>query len=452
MINVLRKLGVEPQAIEQPLDLSIPENKMMLAFYLAAPEVENDRRALNVFFGMRRARKEGRYMGLAPIGYLNKTDELGRKYITPNEPQASILRWAFEEIAAGVYNTEQIFKRAKEKGFKATRSLFWFAIRNPVYCGKIIVPKHKDEETVFVKGQHEPIISEALFYDVQDVLDVRGRKYRLKVVANDSLPLRGYLICQLCGKALTGSASKGRNKYYPYYHCVGECRCRFRAEGVNQLFVKELRKYMPRPELKDLFRMSLSEAYYNQAGRAQDDRKQLSAEIKEQEIRLAKAQELLLSEQIDPADYRSMKILYAEKLNKLQAKLAYLSANTTNIEELLKEGLDKLFRLDSIYENGSIEVKRQVIGSMYPEKLSFDGEHLRTTRINEALRIIYTLDKAFGENKNRTKGKFPNLSCQVGMTGFEPAAPTSRTWCATGLRYIPNKLTAKIVCLNKSAK
>ena len=23
------------------------------------------------------------------------------------------------------------------------------------------------------------------------------------------------------------------------------------------------------------------------------------------------------------------------------------------------------------------------------------------------------------------------------MTGFEPATPTSRTWCATGLRYIP---------------
>jgi site-specific DNA recombinase len=42
MIGTLRKLEVEPQAIEQPLDLSVPENKMMLAFYLAAPEVEND--------------------------------------------------------------------------------------------------------------------------------------------------------------------------------------------------------------------------------------------------------------------------------------------------------------------------------------------------------------------------------------------------------------------------
>src|SRR3984957_6734875 len=115
MINILRKLGIEPQAIEQPLDLTIPENKMMLAFYLAAPEVENDRRALNVIHGMRRARKEGRYMGLAPIGYTNKTDEAGRKFIAREEPQAGILRWAFNQIAEGVYNTEQIFKMAKGK-------------------------------------------------------------------------------------------------------------------------------------------------------------------------------------------------------------------------------------------------------------------------------------------------------------------------------------------------
>src|SRR6478609_1704139 len=33
MITTLNKLGVEPQAIEQPLDLEVPENKMMLAFY-----------------------------------------------------------------------------------------------------------------------------------------------------------------------------------------------------------------------------------------------------------------------------------------------------------------------------------------------------------------------------------------------------------------------------------
>ena len=95
MINKLNKFGVEPQAMEQPLDLSVPENKMMLAFYLAAPEVENDRRSLNVLVGMRRAKKEGRYVGSAPKGYSNKRDEQDRAIIVPNE-QADHIRKGFE--------------------------------------------------------------------------------------------------------------------------------------------------------------------------------------------------------------------------------------------------------------------------------------------------------------------------------------------------------------------
>jgi hypothetical protein len=38
---------------------------------------------------------------------------------------------------------------------------------------------HKDEEAHTVKAQHEPLISESLFYQVQDVLDGRKRHYRL---------------------------------------------------------------------------------------------------------------------------------------------------------------------------------------------------------------------------------------------------------------------------------
>jgi hypothetical protein len=33
----------------------------------------------NVFHGMRRAKKEGRVMGLAPLGYINKISEAGKK-------------------------------------------------------------------------------------------------------------------------------------------------------------------------------------------------------------------------------------------------------------------------------------------------------------------------------------------------------------------------------------
>lgn len=39
-IDILKTLRVEPQAIEQPLDMSIPESKIMLSHYLTIPEVE----------------------------------------------------------------------------------------------------------------------------------------------------------------------------------------------------------------------------------------------------------------------------------------------------------------------------------------------------------------------------------------------------------------------------
>ena len=438
MINTLRKLGVEPQAIEQPLDLSIPENKMMLAFYLAAPEVENDRRALNVIHGMRRARKEGRYMGLAPIGYANKTDDSGRKYIAPKEPEASILRWSFEQLADGVFNTEQVFKMAKEKGFRPTKSLFWFAIRNPVYCGKIFLPKYKDEESQFVKATHEPIISEALYYQVQDVLDGRKRTtYRAKIQTNENLPLRGFLLCPKCSKLLTGSTSKGHTKYYTYYHCTTGCTCRFNADTVNKEFSYELKKMIPRPEIEILCRTALTELWHENTS-GQDNRKHLLEEIREVENRLSKARDLVVTNQIDPSDFREMKADYTTRLDKLKAKLSASDNGELDFSDLLNIGLKNLFQLESVYEKGTTEKKREVISSMYPDKLIFDGDRLRTPRVNEAARLIYNMGVGFDKNKTGQNGTFSTLSCQVGKTGFEPATPWSQTRCATGLRYFPN--------------
>lgn len=419
MINMLRKLGVEPQAIEQPLDLSVPENKMMLAFYLAAPEVENDRRALNVIYGMRRAKKEGRYMGLAPVGYTNKTDEAGRKYIAPKEPQSNIISWAFNQIAEGLYNTEQIFKLSKQKGFSGTKGLFWFAIRNPVYCGKIFIPKYKDEESRFVKGLHEPIISESVYYQVQDVLDGRKRHYGLKVVSNATLPLRGFLICPMCNKLLTGSASKGHTKYYSYYHCTDGCSCRFRADHLNEVFVGELKKYMVRPEIIDLFKIMITEAWYDQTNHLQDDTKQLRLQIKELEEKLSYIRDLLSSKQIEPGDFREMKTTYSSKLEKLEAKLTTCNLNEINIKDLLEKGIDNLLKLDYLYEIADIEKKREIISSMYPEKMTFDGFAVRTNRINEVAQMIYSMDVGFSENKNRTNQKNSSLSCQVVLLVFE---------------------------------
>jgi site-specific DNA recombinase len=142
----------------------------MLAIYLATPQVENMRRGLNVFYGMRQARKEGRWMGTAPVGYANLCTEAGKKYIAPKEKEGRIMKWAFEELATGNFNTQQIWRMARQKGLRCSKNNFWVAIKNPLYCGKIFVPPYKDEEGSLITGLHESLITEDLFYRVQDVL------------------------------------------------------------------------------------------------------------------------------------------------------------------------------------------------------------------------------------------------------------------------------------------
>jgi site-specific DNA recombinase len=420
MMNILHHLGVEPQAIEQPLDLGIPENKMMLAIYLAAPEVENDRRALNVFHGMRRARKEGRWMASAPVGYINKTAENGRKYICPREPECSILKWSFQKLATSEFSTEQIWKIAREKGLKCGKNNFLIAIRNPVYYGKITIPKYKAEESYLVQGQHEPIISEHLFNEVQDALDGRKRKQGIKIVSIDELPLRGFLECSRCSRILTGSASKGRNQYYYYYHCSTQCGCRYKAEAVNDAFTAELKKYTLDTSMKELCATVLLDVYNNDADESRDDRKTVLKLIDEQNDRLRKAREFMLTSKIEPEDYTLIKKETEAILSKLEARLTDVASNPVKIDEFIFKAVNAISNIGMLYQNADNEGKRAIIGSMYPEKLHFDGQQHRTARINEIFELTYLISSTLSSKKRRARTEKSVLPTWVRPPGLEP--------------------------------
>ena len=420
MINMLRKLGVEPQAIEQPLDLAVPENKLMLAFYLAAPEVENDRRALNVLMGMRKAKKEGRYMGPAPVGFANKVTEDGKKYIAPKEPEASIVSWAFKTINEGQLNVEQVMKVAFKKGIKCCKANFWHLLRNPVYCGRIYLCGYKDEASRHVQGVHQPIISEALFYDVQDYLNGKKKMYRTKVGGMNILQLRGHLICPKCGKILTGSASKGRNGKYYYYHCTSSCGARFKAENANDLFSKELKKLVPKPGMTEVYKLVIQEEFKSKTKFQREDVKLVKEALEKASNELVNARRLLLANEIEPSEYRLIKSDYEKKITGLESKLMELSKESNNIEPLLNKAIANLTSLDKLYENANNEAKREIIGSIYPEKLTFDGFHYRTARLNEAVRLIYSMGEGFSENKNGQTEVIFDLSNAVTWIGFEP--------------------------------
>lgn len=84
---------------------------------------------------------------------------------------------------------------------------------------------------------------------------------------------------------------------------------------------------------------------------------------------------------------------------KVDRELLDLTERALMIAELTKGALPHVRR------------KREIFGSIFPEKLTFDGFHFRTTRMNEVVRLIYLLDAGFSENKKGQNGKNP--SCPV---------------------------------------
>lgn len=422
MINTLGSCGTEPQAIEQPLDLSIPENKIMLAFYLAAPEVENDRRALNVIVGMRRAKKEGRWMATAPKGYKNIRNELNRPIIVPSE-DAKYVRWIFEEINKGILHADQVRKLVNKKGFEISRGYFWTLIRNPVYCGKIFVPAYKDEDALYVDGIHEPLISEELFNNVQDILNGRKRKVQRSSTQKQELPLRGFLVCSKCGGNLTGSASKGKGGRYFYYHCQPGCKERFRSDEANDKLVKELKKISAKKEAISLYRIILEKELKKNSKESVSDKEKIIVEIKKNQERVDNAQQLMLDGELGISDYKAIKGRYEPLIKQLQEQIDGTTPKVSDYKQYLDFGFNLLQNIDRFYVSAKPSIQLQTLSSIFSKKLVFEENEYRTPEYREELSLILHTGKGFSGKKRGQNQENLILSSEVARRGIEPLLP-----------------------------
>ena len=192
MIERLRLMGIECVAVEQPLDLSIPENKLILSVYIAIPEIDNDRRSIKIKGGIRGALKSGRWCRQAPIGYKNSRDENNKPIIIPNDDAKVIIK-AFTMISKG-FSQAEVLKDVNKKDRKLSKSNISLILRNPVYMGKIIVPQLDNESETIVEGLHKGVVSEALFNKVQLIINKKAGKLINKVKEWDELPLLNVLL------------------------------------------------------------------------------------------------------------------------------------------------------------------------------------------------------------------------------------------------------------------
>jgi len=219
VISILDRSGVRLRSVLENID-ETPAGKFMRNIHAAFNQFDNDRKAERTKFGMLKAATLGRFPFKAPVGYLNVPARNGAKLI-PDPERAPIIQKAFELYAVGnasrasVLRTITALGLTTQSGNKLSPQTFERMLRNPVYCGWIVIGSWNVRE----KGSFEPLVSEDPFNRVQDILSGKRMSVTAHQRNNPDFPLRVFARCGVCDTPLTGSWSKGRNSRYAYYRC-----------------------------------------------------------------------------------------------------------------------------------------------------------------------------------------------------------------------------------------
>jgi site-specific DNA recombinase len=312
---------------------------------------------------------------------------------------------------------------ANKKALNIGRAAFWWMMRSLVYIGKVIVPSYKDEAMMIVPDQHEPIISQRLYYQVQDVLEGKKRKdLPSHTSKREDLPLRGYFKCTACGKNLTGSASKGNGGKYFYYHCKNGCRERFRATEANDSFYEYLDEISGNEKAIKSWEKILRVYYSKEGKEKQTEKEKVSKELELLQKRLENAQMLTLDGALDASEYRNIKAKLEPEIERLIRKQTDLNSTHDDVQEILKYAFHFLRNLPKRFTVATLEEKFMILGSTFPEKLIFRNGTLRTACPDSAISVLIKPRKDFRGNKKGSAKIFALPSGQVEVTGVEPVS------------------------------
>lgn len=417
-IKAFSDLGMEVNAAEQWIDFSIPHNKMMLSIYLTIPEIDNDVRGINTRMGMRRSQKEGRWTGVAPVGYSNGRDHLKKPLIVPSE-KAVLVREAFELYSTGLYDKEELRRMMNEKGMNIGKSQFPRLLENVVYAGKVLVPEYKGEDAEVVQGLHEAIVPEEVFEKVQRLLKSKNNRRKLYEKLNDETPLRALITCSKCGGKLTSSASKGRSKYYSYYHCRNGCTERIPAEKAHQALLNYFDKVAVKPEVEKLYLEIMGEIFKKNESKRNQEIGRSKESLAIAEKKLASLEEKYVLNEIERDSYAFMKPRFKEEINKLKAMVSDLQEGESNYSRYLKSGINLLQNLSFYYGNASLKNRQKLISSIFPKNLIVENGRCRTSEENEVILALKGFEQDYKRKRLGSTQSF-QLSTKGGNRTLTP--------------------------------
>ena len=207
-----------------------PEDNSIVFSVEAAQSNEYVRKlAVDTKRGMASKAEKGGKNGVPPIGYLNNVID---KTIITDPDRFELVRILWDKMLTGTYSISQltryadeelnltIHKRGKTGGKAMAYSSVCAMFKNPFYYGMILFNGR------LYQGTHTPMITEAEFEKVQQIIDP-SHTTRPKD-PDTNFMLRNLFKCGECGFAITAERKyktikkTGERKAYIYYHCTGK--------------------------------------------------------------------------------------------------------------------------------------------------------------------------------------------------------------------------------------
>lgn len=231
--DIFLKNSVDFISLQESFDTSTPFGRATIGMLSVFAQLERDTITERMHMGRTERAKQGYYhgSGVAPLGY----DYVDGNLIV-NEYEANIIREIFDLYVNQEKGQIHIVKKmaAKYPGKVNTATIVKYALRNPIYTGRI-----SWEGNVY-EGHHKPIIDDKTFEKAQRL--IKEKSTNATTNKNQQSLLAGVIYCGKCGARMTreinGPKSKaytlknGTIKHYNYQYTYYTC-CSVRKTVPN---------------------------------------------------------------------------------------------------------------------------------------------------------------------------------------------------------------------------
>lgn len=417
-IDYLKKYGVEVNSSEHQLDFNTSTSILILANYLAIPEVERNHISDRTKEGTYKAQLDGKCTNKAPKGYFNDNSDERNKRAVIDDNIAPLIRWAFNEASKGIKSVELIKRELNQRGLIISKSSFPRMLKNRFYIGEVKVMKWMDKPEHWVTGLHQAIISKETFDKIQEMhFGKRKVKPKIKRTSSEKFYLRDFLKCPHCGKKLTACYSRGNGGEFPYYKCHACNRFNANATKTNEQFIKYLRTLKPNKDVLGLYSIAFAEIKSQRNKGIDKEVANVKSKKKKEQEKLIKVDNDFANDKVKPENYNRMIDNIQAEIKKLDEDIYRLTTlNEKEVDIKFDYAINLLAKMENIVDTAPLKDKINILGSMFPEKIEFDGKKHRTDSYNEVLDTILKDTSKLYEKKKEEPDKKSASSLSVPLT------------------------------------